>query len=95
MASRGAIKQQKAKEKLNFYEETYAPRSDPVRRDIPKGNNSFIKPKTTTNPETLAALTVGDMNKVKSFIDLRCIRTPTSTFINGHGNDIRTFSRVS
>ena len=58
LASRGVIKQQKAKEKLNFYEETCVPRSDPVSRDIPKGNNSFTKPKTPTNLEALATLTV-------------------------------------
>ena len=42
LSSRGVIKQQKANEKLNFYDETCVPRSDPVSKTMPIGSNSFI-----------------------------------------------------
>ena len=95
LSSRGAIKQQKAKEKLSFYDIKYVPKSDPLSKPIPIGGSRFIKPKPESNPEKLEALAIGDMHKVKSFIDLRCVRTCRSPFINGHGNDIRTFQAVS
>ena len=34
LSSRGVIKQQKANEKLNFYEEMYVPRSDPISKTL-------------------------------------------------------------
>ena len=58
LSSRGVIKQQKAKEKLNFYDEIYIPRSDPKSKTLPIGSNSFIKPKPETNPEKLATLAI-------------------------------------
>ena len=94
LSSRGAIKQQKAKEKLNFYDEIYVPRSDPKSKTLPLGSNSFIKPKPESNPEKLAILIIGDMNKAKTFIDLRFISTSRSPFINGHGNDMRSFQEL-
>ena len=95
LSSRGAIKQQKAKEKLSFYEEIYVPRSDPISKTLPIGSNSFIKPKPESNPEQLATLIIGDMNKVTSVIDLRFIYKPRSPFISSDGNDARSFQELT
>ena len=48
LSSRGIVKQQKAKDKLNFYDKEYIPRSDPLSKTITEGRNRFIKPETKT-----------------------------------------------
>ena len=48
LSSRGIVKQQKAKDKLNFYDKEYIPRSDPLSKTILEGHNRFIKAETKT-----------------------------------------------
>ena len=48
LISRNILGRNKALNKLKFYEEEYIPRSDPKRKQLPKGTNRFIKPKTET-----------------------------------------------
>ena len=43
LSSRGPAKQQKAKDKLNFYEYEYIPRHITLKQPVPKGINRFIK----------------------------------------------------
>ena len=43
LSSKGILKQQNAKDKLNFYENEYTPRSDPLSRGQLKGSNMFMK----------------------------------------------------
>ena len=67
LSSRGVAKQQNAKDKLNFYENEYIPRGDPLTRGQLNGSNRFIRPKPfTNNPEDLAKLIIGDMHKLNS-----------------------------
>ena len=48
LSSKGIVKQQKAKDKLNFYDKEYIPRSNPLSKTIPEGYNRFIKAEAKT-----------------------------------------------
>ena len=74
----GVIKQQKAKAKLNFHDETKVPRSDPRSRELPEGSTRK-KPKSSINvcdPETLGKVKIGAIGKLNSFKELSFVTLP-------------------
>lgn len=89
LSSRGLKKQQSAKDKLDFYEKEYVPRSQTTNVRLYPGSNSFIKPKSP-NIEQLASLTMGDTRKLNSFIDLKFIKA----FTNANNNETRTIKEL-
>jgi hypothetical protein len=88
LSSKGEINQQTAKDKLKFYEDEYIPRAETLANPIPIGYNRFIKPKTDT-PESLAKLTVSELNNKHTKSNEEIKLTFTKHYLNIYGNEIR------